>query len=687
MLENTLPDFYDPENGTNISEYIPTRENYSFVGWYDNPELSGEPVEVIGKGSTAPITIYAKWSVANGAIIYEVGGGTLPTDAPTTYNPETATPLPTDVTRKGYVFAGWYTSSKFDGECITEIPAGATGGFALYARWLKIYTDEDYDTTSTVVNISDKNSVYKGSLEYKSSVGVTVKTVKANGNTYLTVTSKDNAASQLINSGSFITMTETAISYQVSIRAVEGYDLQKFSLWIPTKGNKYGTLTVAESDKTGSFKLTNSKVEIAKFTADEWTTVRVTLDFASGEAIAYDEDGNVLDRSKLTVPKLTETALAAGIKQPETLAEWQRLEGVPASEFPYLVYLYSSGKGAIEYDNIRIIEGRFFELDKTDKSIVYNLAGGSLTGSGIKEYDAVNGTDISSVKPTKKGYIFEGWYTGPEFEGEPVTRVGIGADAPINLYAKWSVYQPVINFNTDGGKMPAEYPTNYDTENGTDVSEIVPTKEGYVFVTWLDSEGNPVTVIGQGKTEPIALTAKWEIRPDTLYFELGGGTLATQLPKYYDANIGTIVNSADYMPTRYGYVFAGWYTDSEFTERVTEEYVPTLNKPITLYAKWEMLDPHRLFVELNGGSLETNLPDFYDESLGAMLNDYVPTKDNRTFGGWYTDPSFDVKYLITESFIPDGTAPITIYARWLLPNGSIDSEEAQVETKKVLFIF
>ena len=678
VLEGALPDFYDPKEGTDISAYLPTKENYTFAGWYLTPNFVGEPVTVIGKDATAPITLYARWTVADGTVLYDLGGGTMQESTASTYDPATATTLPTAVTRKGYIFGGWYLSSKFDGERITEIPAGATGGYAFYAKWLKIFTDEDYDTTLTIVDTADKVSVYKGEVNYNpASLGVSMKTVKENGNTYLLVTSTENGTAQVAKSETynFKTMGETAISYQVSVRKKEGVELQSFQLWVPTKGSKYGTLTIASSKADGSFKLGNSSVEIAKFTEYEWTTVRVTLDFASGEAIAYDEYGNVLDRSKLTVPKLTQAALDAGIKQPATLAEWQRLEGVDASEFPYLVYLYSTGTGAIMYDNFKIIEGRAFENTLSDTSIVYNLSGGELD-CGIHNYDPVLGTDISSVIPTKAGYLFDGWYTTPTFDdGTKIEgTVGKNGTALINLYAKWALDYTTITFEPDGGKMPQAFPTNYDRTNGTDVSGVIPTKDGYVFAGWFEDAEltQKATTVGVGKAEPITLYAKWDIRPDTLYCELDGGALENALPKYYDQTLGALVTGGEYNPTKYGYVFLGWYTSPDFSEdsRVNADFAPTPLAPITLYAKWG-IDPHRLFVELDGGVLEGALPDFYDQDLAVMLENFVPTKADSEFGGWYTDASFAPEYKITADFVPDGTAYITIYARWILPSGAI----------------
>ena len=141
----------------------------------------------------------------------------------------------------------------------------------------------------TIVDTADKVSVHKGGVNYNpASLGVSMKTVKENGNTYLLVTSTENGTAQVAKSETynFKTMTETAISYQVSVRAKEGETLRKFSLWIPTSGSKYGTLTVGSSDTSGNFKLANSSKVVAKFTAEEWTTLRVTLDFTAGEAVA-----------------------------------------------------------------------------------------------------------------------------------------------------------------------------------------------------------------------------------------------------------------------------------------------------------------------------------------------------------------------------------------------------------------
>ena len=38
-----------------------TRHGYAFVGWYDNPECTGEPITEREKGRHSDLHLYAKW--------------------------------------------------------------------------------------------------------------------------------------------------------------------------------------------------------------------------------------------------------------------------------------------------------------------------------------------------------------------------------------------------------------------------------------------------------------------------------------------------------------------------------------------------------------------------------------------------------------------------------------------------
>ncbi len=65
----------------------------------------------------------------------------------------------------------------------------------------------------------------------------------------------------------------------------------------------------------------------------------------------------------------------------------------------------------------------------------------------------------------------------------------------------------------------------------------------------------------------------------TLTFEPNGGSKISSVSKVS----GTAVDLSGYKPTRDGYDFAGWYSDTALTTKVTSV---TLTKSITVYAKW-----------------------------------------------------------------------------------------------------
>lgn len=69
-------------------------------------------------------------------ITYVTDGGTINGAYPTTYTEGTVTVLPTDVTKPGYTFLGWFTAYT-GGVQIRQIGATETGDKTFYARWHK----------------------------------------------------------------------------------------------------------------------------------------------------------------------------------------------------------------------------------------------------------------------------------------------------------------------------------------------------------------------------------------------------------------------------------------------------------------------------------------------------------------------------------------------------------------------
>ena len=118
------------ETATEPSE--PTRFGHSFAGWYsDSTLLTPFDFSTPIKNNTF---IYAKWNVARN-VTFDLNGGTW-TDAGTNpqvvYDGETAI-RPTNPTKSGHVFAGWYA----DSACTTPFSflTAITSNKTIYAKW------------------------------------------------------------------------------------------------------------------------------------------------------------------------------------------------------------------------------------------------------------------------------------------------------------------------------------------------------------------------------------------------------------------------------------------------------------------------------------------------------------------------------------------------------------------------
>lgn len=105
--------------------------------------------------------------------------------------------------------------------------------------------------------------------------------------------------------------------------------------------------------------------------------------------------------------------------------------------------------------------------------------------------------------------------------------------------------------------------------------------------------------------------------------------------------------------SKYGYVFAGWYTDSNFTASFSFDS-PILNDT-KLYAKWNKL--HTVTFVTNGG---TAVASQTVENGKTATKPESPTNGSFEFLGWYADSEFATEF--------DFASPISkdtkVYAKW-----------------------
>ncbi|MCF0261238.1 MAG: InlB B-repeat-containing protein, partial [Erysipelotrichaceae bacterium] len=106
-------------------------------------------------------------------------------------------------------------------------------------------------------------------------------------------------------------------------------------------------------------------------------------------------------------------------------------------------------------------------------------------------------------------------------------------------------------------------------------------KEGYDFTGWyLDEACTQKADSPFVLAESAVLYAGWKIQPKTLTFNSCGGTVFAPV-----TGEDVEIHLDQYIPMKEGWVFAGWFTDSEYQNPAPDPVI--LNTNITLFAKWK----------------------------------------------------------------------------------------------------
>ena len=125
----TVDSFVVTENGTITAPANPTKEGYTFDGWYLDANFSTK-VDFSTFKVTEDIALYAKWVINTYTVTFNSNGGSAVANATVNYN--TAVTLPNAPTKEGYTFVGWYT----DEACTNQYTNGKiTANTTLYAKW------------------------------------------------------------------------------------------------------------------------------------------------------------------------------------------------------------------------------------------------------------------------------------------------------------------------------------------------------------------------------------------------------------------------------------------------------------------------------------------------------------------------------------------------------------------------
>ena len=189
------------------------------------------------------------------------------------------------------------------------------------------------------------------------------------------------------------------------------------------------------------------------------------------------------------------------------------------------------------------------------------------------------------------GMRFKGWATSSD--GPVIESLAVTGDT--TLYAIWEAIPTAaytVIFDANGGAC-----STASAITGTDgkLSHLPDaTRTGYTFAGWYTAmNGGTKISTSTVFTDDATVYAHWDYvsTPSvssyyTLTFDVNGGTEISAIRKAS----GTMIDLSNYIPTREGYVFDGWFSDATLIHKITSL---RLTQNTTVYAGWTTSpEPH-----------------------------------------------------------------------------------------------
>ena len=539
---STVAQISNVESGTKITKPAdPTKEGYQFQGWYKDSALTA--AFDFNTGITSNIILYAKWvevSVDKFTVSFNTNGGSEILDQVNIESGRLAT-TPTNPTKNGYTFVGWYMDSALTTAFDFNTPI--TSNITLYAKWNEVSVDKytvSFETNggTAIISITDIVSHSK-------------------------ITEPTDPTKEGYTFGGWYTDSLTTAPYDFEAGVTGNITL--YAKWIP---NTY----IVTFNSNGGSTVKQQTIEHGSKAETPVVPTKAGYQFVcwhlQGVEDAFDFD----------------TAITSNITLVATWNEIAREKRV--------VTLEANG-GVIGYPSINV------------------------------DYDTKL-SEASMPIISKEGYTFQGWYSDQELN--TLFDFDTSIKSNITLYAKWSINTYEITFNSNDGSNVDNQTINY---NGLITEPSNPTKEGYTFGGWytditLESPYNFSTPV----TSSFTLYAKWTLvshDKHSVSFDSNGGTDVITQANIDSGGYATLPTT----PTKEGYTFVGWYTDTAL--ETAYNFATPVTSSFTLYAKWTVSKFTVTFKTYAGDTLYQTTVEYNKDA--TYVGD-TPTKEGFTFDGW-----------------------------------------------------
>lgn len=601
-----------------LDSYNPTKEDNTFAGWYSDTDLTNKITSIKIVEDT---TIYAKWySNETYSLTYELDGGTLAIDNPTTYQESTESFTLNNPTKEGYDFVEWLDEEDNSlGEIVT-IEQGTTGNKTFKAT----YKLSDYTTTFTNTDIENEihhfndnldltlytptkeGYVFAGwYLEETFTTKITKVTIKGDTTIYakwlkkVTITTnyldeKNNSIKQ-----SKVEEKIEEDKYTTKPEIINGYKLNETKQPTNASGtvsnknitvnyyyNKINKVTIKDNNDTikvmgevlsntiidlNKIKVTKEGYTFEGFYSDKELTTKITRILVTKDQTIYTK---WTKKYILIINYLDENNK---ILKNKDIVEYK--EGEKISINPSTISGYE-----IDAEKLNAINNQIMLANKSVNVVytkVYTLSFNSNGGTLIKSVSSIRkGTTINlnNYISRRNGYDFKGWTINNNY----IKNITINSDVTVS--ASWSPTIYNITYNLDGGVLSKGNVSTYTVETET-FTLSNPVKKGHTFIGWSNGDKTElglVVMVEKGSIGNKTYNASYRINKYEIRFE---NTNISNRTFTYGTEID--LRTKEYTPEKDGYKFAGWFLDSSYNNQIDKI---KLEENTVIYAKWELND-------------------------------------------------------------------------------------------------
>ena len=581
------------QEGVGVQLVVPTYEGYEFLGWTLSSSSSSYITE-ISSDKSGNVTLYANWKKlpVYKNITYHLDGGKNPSEVPTSYEEGVELTLPTP-TKEGYEFLGWTLSSS-SSSYITKISKTQKGDVNLYAKWKKlpVYSEITYD-------LDGGKNPNNTPASYEEGVGLTLPIPTKEGYEFLGWSLEKGSTSYVSSIAKSQTGKVTVYAnWEVYVEPEVG---EPFDITYELNGGAWSWTAGNVSAPASGIDSISNLPEI--FMADFYTYL-FENNLLSSETVA----------AKLQVSNWT--GFSAKYGDP---VAWYNATSTGG-------YSAADGYSELFFDSVN----------------GYVAVGGFLGTSPYKEKYAnltkhmiqltVARYSMATTSASFKGacgFVLDGYFYGTQ---------GLLADSKANA-ATFNALRATIPTPTVGYEGTTSTTNSYEIlkgVTGNEVKLVAPVKEGHMFLGWYDNAELTGEVVTAVKNECTLYAAWYNLNaPAPTYkinYQLNGGTNSGDAPTEFTFGEGAVLTK----PTKSGYTFIGWSTDSDGKNLITE-ISPLQKSDITVYANWVEGEEkiYTITYVYTDGKLPTNNPKSIEEVAEYVLTSYYnwlkPKDDYETF--------------------------------------------------------